>query len=530
MQELLSHSGDRLVKKNLVKVFQKALDILMTAADSGVGSHVVVRLCEPQKTPPKLLARRPSVDAKTGMKELAQPDTIPRWRTGMEVRSLQQISREGFRRYLSNTGWLMAERVLRLGVGLLVGVYVARYLGPGRFGSLSYAQGMVAILAAVASLGLDNVLVRELVRRPEQSGGLLGTALILRLAGAIIAIALITVVASSIDMSDTERWLVIIISFGLLCQSGTVLDAWFQSQVQGRSLAGAHAAQVGASSLAKVGLVLAGAPLIWFAFTAVLDSAVLAMALFRNYRRQNPTHPVAGWCFDSALAKSLMRRSWPLIFSGLALAVYMKIDQVMIRDMLGAAEVGQYAAAVRISEAWLVLAVVLTTSLYPAVIAARERSEAAFRSRLNVFYSLMFWLSLAVAAPLALLSEPIIQLLYGEVFAAAGPVLRIHAWAGVMVFLITASSRWYLAQGMERSILWRALFGAVSNVALNLYLIPSHGIEGAALATLLSYGAMALLYDLLDPRGRVSFYLKLSAVVLPFRLLFSRLARSSLEI
>ena len=448
----------------------------------------------------------------------------------MEVRSLRRISRRSFSRYLHNTGWLMAESILRLGVGLVVGVYVARYLGPGRFGSLSYAHGMVSILAAVAALGLDTVLVRELVRRPEQSGSLLGTALMMRLAGAVTAIALITVVASSIDMSGVERWLVIIISFGLLAQSSTVLDAWFQSQVQGRNLAGAHAAQVGASSLAKVGLVLAEAPLIWFAITAVLDSAVLAMALFRNYRRQHPTLPVARWRFDRALAMDLLRRSWPLIFSGLALAVYMKIDQVMIRDMLGAAEVGQYAAAVRISEAWLVLAVVLTTSLYPAVIAARERGEAAFRRRLNAFYSLMLWISLAIAAPLALLSDPIIRLLFGEAFAAAGPVLRIHAWSGVMVFLITASSRWYLAQGMERSILWRALFGAVLNVALNLYLIPSHGIEGAALATLLSYGAMALLYDLLDPRGRVSFFLKLSAFVLPFKLLFSRSARSSLEI
>ncbi len=429
---------------------------------------------------------------------------------------------EGFLRYTRNTGWLLGERFLRLTVNLLVGIYVARYLGPERFGSLSYAQSLVGLLGIIALLGLDNIVVLELVRAPGRQRELLGTAFGLKLIAGILMACLIAAIALFSGISPLERWMIIIISLGLIFQSTNVINMYFQSCVQARYIALAQLTQMTMSSATKLIMVWLEAELIWFALVSLLDSIVLALALVWNYRRANAAAEWIPWCFQTTTARELLRRSWPLLFSGLALTIYMKIDQVMIREMLDAKAVGQYAAAVRVSEAWLVIAVILTTSLYPAIIEAKQRDEDLYRRRLGAFYSLMLWLSIGFAAPIAFLADPIIRILFGATYQAAAPVLAVHAWSGIMVFLITASSRWYLAEGNEQAILRRAVLGAVINVALNWYLIPRMGINGAALATLISYTAMAIVYDALDRGGRGSFQLKLAAVVLPFTTLWSK--------
>ena len=92
----------------------------------------------------------------------------------------------GFRRYFANTAWLFAEKILRMVVGLFVGVWVARYLGPAKFGLLSYAQSFVALFGAIATLGLDGIVVRELVKDESKRDVLLGTSFVLKLIGAFL--------------------------------------------------------------------------------------------------------------------------------------------------------------------------------------------------------------------------------------------------------------------------------------------------------------------------------------------------------
>jgi O-antigen/teichoic acid export membrane protein len=79
-------------------------------------------------------------------------------------------------RYFANTSWLFGEKILRMIVGLFVGIWVARYLGPEQFGLLSYAQSFVGLFTAIATLGLDGIVVRELVKDPSRRDELIGTA------------------------------------------------------------------------------------------------------------------------------------------------------------------------------------------------------------------------------------------------------------------------------------------------------------------------------------------------------------------
>jgi O-antigen/teichoic acid export membrane protein len=376
---------------------------------------------------------------------------------------------------------------------------------------------VVVLVATLAKLGLDSIVVRELVGSPEERPTILGSAFAVRLLAAIGVFALVSGVALQLGTVDRELLLILPVAGGLVFNTADVIALDFQARVQSRYVVQSEMGQMVVSAVVKLALVALEAPLVWFAVAILVESAIRAGFLIIAYKsaRDCGTIPLQHWRFSWNTGRRLLGSSWPLVFSGLALSVYMRIDQVMLRVMLDTVALGHYSAAVRIAESWLFLATALTTSLFPAILNAKKAGAGTYLKRLQDFYALMLWISVPIAGALWLLAEPIVYYLLGEAFIPASPVLATYAWAGVFVFQITASSRWYLTEGHEDAILFRAVSGAVLNIVLNYLLIPVQGIRGAALATLLSYGFMALGYDLVDRRGHMSFKLKVRSLVAP---------------
>ena len=397
----------------------------------------------------------------------------------------------GFRKYFANTSWLLSERVLRMVVSLFVGIYVARYLGPERFGLLSYALSFVWLFSSLASFGLDDILVRELVKSPEQRNNLLGTVFWLKVCGALVMGTTIVLVLKYMVEDQQTNWMIGLITFGFLFQATNIVDFYFQSQVQSKFAVRAQAIQLILTSLFKIYLVWNQAELIWFAFALMLDQAVVAVLFLLVY------HWKIGWfpffSFRWKQAKKLMRDAWPLIFAGMVVSVYMKIDQVMLKEMLDVKAVGVYAAAVKLCEAWYFLPTALIASLFPAVIEAKIKSKTLYDKRVQNLYDLMVWSSIAVALPTTLLADWVILILYGTDFQEAADVLRIYIWAGVFVTLGIASSKWLIAENLQRYLFLRTILGALLNVGFNLWLIPIYGIKGAAIATLVAQGTASFL-------------------------------------
>jgi O-antigen/teichoic acid export membrane protein len=397
----------------------------------------------------------------------------------------------GFRKYFANTSWLLGERVLRMVVSLFVGIYVARYLGPERFGLLSYTLSFVWLFSSLASFGLDEILVRELVKSPEQRNNLLGTVFWLKVCGTLVMGTTIALVLKYTVEDQQTYWMIALITFGFLFQATNVVDFYFQSQVQSKFAVRAQAIQLILTSLFKIYLVWNQAELIWFAFALMLDQAVVAVLFLLVY------HWKIGWfpffSFRWKQAKKLMRDAWPLIFAGMVVSVYMKIDQVMLKEMLDVKAVGVYAAAVKLCEAWYFLPTALIASLFPAVIESKIKSKTLYDKRVQNLYDLMVWSSIAVALPTTLLADWVILILYGTDFQEAADVLRIYIWAGVFVTLGIANSKWLIAENLQRYLFIRTILGALLNVGLNLWLIPIYGIKGAAIATMVAQGTVGFL-------------------------------------
>ena len=395
----------------------------------------------------------------------------------------------GFRKYFANTTWLLGERVLRMVVSLFVGIYVARYLGPERFGLLSYTLSFVWLFSSLASFGLDDILVRELVQSPEKRNNLLGTVFWLKVCGTVVMGTAITLVLQLKAEEQQTYWMITLITFGFLFQTTNVVDFYFQSQVQSKFAVRAQAFQLLITSIFKIYLVWNQAELIWFAFALLLDQAVVAVLFMLVYHWKIEWFPF--FSFRWTQAKKLMKDAWPLIFAGMVVSIYMKIDQVMLKEMLDAKAVGVYAAAVKLCEAWYFVPTAVMVSLFPAVIKARKNSELLYDERVQKLYDLMVWSSVAVALPTTLLADWIILILYGADFQEAVDVMRIYIWAGVFVSLGVASSKWLVAENLQSYSFYLTALGAVLNIVCNFWFIPLYGIKGAALATIISYSTVA---------------------------------------
>lgn len=414
-------------------------------------------------------------------------------------------SHHGFQRYFANTSWLFAEQIVRLVAALFVGIWVARYLGPYKFGVFSYAVAFVAIFASIAKLGLDGIIVRDLVHEPEKRDIYLGTGFWLKVIGAFISIALLAF-SSFIFTSNAPiiNIYIFIIASGVVFQSFEVIDFYFQSQVLSKYVSLCKLMQLFISSVVKIYFIINGKDLIWFVVVSLIDQITLAFSLHFAYGFQKIKYFYR--FFDLVIAKKLLKDSWPLIFSGLVIMIYMRIDQIMLKEMLGEREVGLYSAAVRLSEAWYFVPMVITSSLFPAIVSAKKVNRETYETRLERLYAFLVWLAIVIASLMTLLSDWLVPLLYGQAYQEASKILVIQTWAGVFVFLGVASSRWYLNENLQKISTFNTVIGGFSNIYLNLLLIPKYGVYGAAFSTLISYAISAYFMNLAFSRTRANFF------------------------
>lgn len=437
---------------------------------------------------------------------------LPLWLDYLPARIRARITRHpGLLKIIVNIGWLTLDKVLRMGVGLVVGVWVARYLGPDQFGQFNYATAFVAMFGPIAAMGLPGILVRDLVRDPEHASELLGTSVVLQVAGGLLALVLAEFSIGLLRPNDNfMKALVSIVGLSLLFKAVDPIRYWFESRVESKYVVWVDNGVFLIAASIRISLILSNASLIAFAWLLLMEAALTTLTLVVVYRKVGTTK--YRWRLHFARMRKMLRDSWPLVFSGIAVIVYMKIDQIMLGQMLNDEAVGVYSAASRISEVFYFLPVVISASVFPAIIRAKGESKSLYMERLQHLYDILAFISLAVALPLSLISGWLTTTLFGPVYEAAGPVLAIHAWALIFVALGVASSQWLLAENRQMLSLQRTLLGAVINIILNAVLIPYYGPVGAASATVISYAVAGLFSDMLQRDTRLIFHMKVKAL------------------
>lgn len=408
------------------------------------------------------------------------------------------------RKLLTNSSWLVVERIVQMLIGLFVTAIIARYFGTEQFGLFNYAVSIVALFTSIANLGLETLTVKAIVDKKEDEGKILGTTFLLQVIGGFLLVGLSTTLSRVLNKGDASvQSLVLIYSFVMVFKSFETIEYWIQAY---------QLAKVSVPMKLAVHLLTAGLKLMMVAFERdlrifaliyVLDSVMLLIGYFLVYYRNRSQK--SRWFFDITYAKKVLKRSKHFILSGMMVALYMQMDKIMLGNMLSNKEmVGLYSAATSVSQMWYFIPFSLIRSFRPLVLRQSSNDRKAYHKSLMTMFIVITWISIFFAIGISIFSRWIILIIYGEEFVEAASILKISVWSGIFAIQGSARGVWIVSEGLEKHISTFIAAGAAINIVLNYILLPVLEGNGAAIATLISQMTVAILAPLLIPKTRPS--------------------------
>lgn len=384
---------------------------------------------------------------------------------------------------VNNATWIIACRIVQALLGLVVSMLSARYLGPGNFGLINYASSIVAFVAPVMQLGLNNILVREYVNHPEDEGTIVGTTYVLTL---ISALACMTGVISFAFLVNSNETLTIVVcslySLKLIFQATELIQYWFQAKYLSKYVSIISLCAYAVVSAYKIFLLAAGKDVRWFAISNSIDFSLISLALFIIYKRLGGKK----LSFSPAIAKRMLMAGRYYILSGLMVVIFAQTDKIMLKLMINETETGYYSAATAcISMTSFVFSAIID-SMRPSILAGKLNSQEKYERNVVYLYSIIIYLALGFSLVETIFAPLIIRILYGSAYAPSVNILRIIVWYSTFGYYGGAKDVWILAEQKQKYLLTLNLSGAITNVFLNAMLIPRLGASGAAIASLLT--------------------------------------------
>jgi O-antigen/teichoic acid export membrane protein len=420
---------------------------------------------------------------------------------------------------INNFSWLLVEKLLSMGVSLFVGVWVARYLGVEQFGLYNYALSFVALFAPLNELGLQGIVIRDLVREPESNNEILGTAFILKLIGGISTLFLTVAITMYMRPGDSlSQLLIAIVALSTILQAFNTIDFWFQSQIRSKYTVVSKTTAFFIVSAVKVWLIKVQAPLVAFALAGVLQIAFSSVGLIASYYKSGAL--LKSWSVNIDRAKNLLKESWPLLFSGIAIMIQARIDQIMLGQMIGDSEVGQYSVAMRLIEVFAFVPIIVCQSVAPKITQAKLKSQEIYFFRLKNLYRIMFILFLLISIPVFFTANRIVLLLFGQEYQSAGSLLSLFSIRLFFANFGVVKSLFITNESLFKYSLITAILGSVVNVIMNYILIPKYASAGALWATIASFATTIFIIDIFYPRMRNNLRLMFEAILTPWKLKF----------
>lgn len=396
-------------------------------------------------------------------------------------------------KFMGNTGWLLFQNIYSMLLSLLVGALSARYLGPSNYGLIGYGASMVSLFSSLSQLGLNDILVNELLIRPDEKGKTMGTALMMRLAASLVSFCCVLIMVSVIEPGNKLLLFITALqSFAIICQAYELINQWFLSELESKVYAIAASAGVTAVGVWRIFLLMAEASVAWFAAATTIQALVCGLIVWWVFFRKKPF----SLSVDFGLAKKMFSKSKHYIISGFAVAIYTQMDKVMLGKLMGETEVGLYSAAMTIAMLWEFIPQAFINSARAVILERRQRDYGAYLRLLRLLFLGISVMGLAVGLFIQIFGDLAVFLLYGEAYSEAGSVLKLLIWSTSFAMIGVARLIWDVGENKNLYAKYYTMAGGIFNLIFNYLTIPVWGMYGAALGTLFSQIIVALIAPL----------------------------------
>jgi len=412
---------------------------------------------------------------------------------------------------IRNVVWAVTGKVVTLLGGLLVGIFVARYLGPEQYGLMSYVMSYVAIFQVLAFFGMDNIEIREESKMPEEKDKIIGTAFGLKLFFAIVTIGLVALTTCIFEADSFTKWMIMLYSLSMIMNSFSVIRNYFTSLVWNEYIVKTEITRTLVGAGIKVALLLLHAPLVWFITATLFDTMLIAGGYLVSYRSKIDS--IRKWTFDKKQAKYMIHQSFPLLLSGAAVVVYQKIDQVMIGNMIDHAAVGYYAVAGKFLEICIFVPTILTQTITPVLVRSREQNEQEYREKAQIFMNITVWGTIIMCLLITLLATPLVRYTFGPQYMASVVLLQIMVFKVVGYAHAQITGAMIVVENKQKYVVLRNLIGCICAIGFNLLMIPLFGAIGAAISSIVTAACTGIFSHLIIPSYRSLFKMQIHSFV-----------------
>lgn len=412
-----------------------------------------------------------------------------------------------------NAGWLIAGRIYHMLLTFFIGLLTARYLGPANYGLINYAAAYTTFFASFCTLGINSVIVKNFVDNPDEEGETIGSAIVLRTVSSLLSVIMMICITLFMDKGEvTTNIVVALCSIGVLFQVMDTLNYWFQARLQSKYAALATVISYTVVSIYKIWLLFTGRSVEWFAVSTSLDSFVVAIVLLVMYYKQNGPK----FSFSVKKSKELFFSSYHFILAGLMVAIYGSTDRFMLKQMLNESEVAYYSTAVALCNTWVFVLAAIIDSMYPVILQHFGKNNGKFEQKNRQLYAIVFYMSVLASSLISVLATFIVKVLYGDAYISAADPLRIITWYTAFSYLGVARNAWMVCYNCQFYLKYLYIGAALTNVVLNVWLIPIWGASGAALASLITQISTILVFPAMIKALRPNVKLMIEAICLKY--------------
>lgn len=384
-------------------------------------------------------------------------------------------------RFLQNTGWMAFAQIYQMVISLFIGVISARYLGPTNYGTINYAASYISFFTIFCALGLEGIVVKEMISKREQEGIILGSGIAMRLIAGVLSMIAVCVIVYFLNPNDSVLLTVTFLqSIILPFNAFHLIDMWYQSKLNSKVSTIIRCISYTLMSLYKIYLLITGKSVEWFAFSTSLDSLLIALMFMLMYKKNG----IRKLKFDYNTSKELLLQSYHLIISTMMAVLYSQMDRVMIGKMMTQTDVGFYTAAATICNMWVFIPQAFANSARPVIMELKDKDSNMYIRRLKQLMGFIFWIGALFSIVFTVMADFIIHVLYGDAYTMAKGPLIILIWSTVFSSLSYPRSIWMICENKQNYTKYILIWGVILNLILNYYGIKYLGIIGAAIATL----------------------------------------------
>lgn len=410
-----------------------------------------------------------------------------------------------------NAGWLVFGKVIHMALSFVVGLMTARYLGPSNYGLINYASAYTTLFASLCTLGINSVIVKNLIDYPYEEGKSIGTTIVLRIASSILSLIMITSIVSVVDLGERTTVVVTALySLGLVFESFDIFRQWFQSKLMSKYYAISTLIAYAVSSMYKLFLLATGKSVEWFALANTVDYVFLAIMLFVFYKKSKGPK----LSFSLTKGKQLLAVSKSYILAGLMTAIYASTDKFMLKRLMDEATVGFYSLAVTVSSMWVFILSAIIESYSPSIMSHHNTNKDLYNTANRKLYAIVFYASFFASIFISIIARYFIGIVYGHDYLPAVSPLRIVVWYTAFAYLGVARNVWIVCEKKQKYLKYLYLGSAVLNIILNAVLIPVIGANGAAIASVAAEISAIFIFPMMFKPLRGNVYLMLEAIAL----------------